>query len=82
MFCHLPAGTDGAMRQVTANKAIELSTGEFVMPFWRERALLGGNGACQQLRGSPGAGVLVSEDRCGADLSQAGPPSAANEQNQ
>eukprot|EP00873_Tetraselmis_striata_P007734 jgi/Tetstr1/427998/TSEL_018071.t1 len=59
----LSQDADGGIPKVTANKAIELSTGEFVMPFWRERALLGGNGACQQLRGSPGAGVLVSEDR-------------------
>eukprot|EP00951_Prasinocladus_malaysianus_P030256 scaffold283928_cov49-Prasinocladus_malaysianus.AAC.1 len=54
---------DGGIPKVTANKAIELSTGEFVLPFWRENALLGSSKACKKLSGKQGAGVLVSEDR-------------------
>jgi len=59
----LSQSADDGIPKVTANKAIELSTGEFVMPFWRENALVGDSKACKQLKGKPSAGVLVSEDR-------------------
>mmetsp|Transcript_21176 Transcript_21176/g.53284 ORF Transcript_21176/g.53284 Transcript_21176/m.53284 type:complete len:478 (-) Transcript_21176:103-1536(-) len=59
----LPQSSDGGIPKVTANKAIELSTGEMVMPFWRENALVGDSKPCKQLKGKPGAGVLISEDR-------------------
>ena len=55
---------DGGIPKVTANKPIVLSTGEWVLPFWRERALLNKKSrACGQLRGKGSAGVLISEDR-------------------
>eukprot|EP00192_Tetraselmis_astigmatica_P012015 CAMPEP_0117667216 /NCGR_PEP_ID=MMETSP0804-20121206/10833_1 /TAXON_ID=1074897 /ORGANISM="Tetraselmis astigmatica, Strain CCMP880" /LENGTH=400 /DNA_ID=CAMNT_0005474897 /DNA_START=283 /DNA_END=1483 /DNA_ORIENTATION=+ len=58
---------DDGIPKVTANKAIQLSNGDFVLPFWRERALLATDGrACKQLTGKQSAGVLISEDRGGS----------------
>jgi len=59
----LSVSEGGGIPKVTANKAIELSSGEFVLPFWRENALLGKNKACKQMTGKTSAGVLVSQDR-------------------
>ena len=50
--------------KVTANKPALLSTGEWLLPFWRERAMLSTKGPeCASQRGRESAGVLVSRDR-------------------
>jgi len=55
---------DGNIPKVTANKMIELKTGEWLLPFWKENALLRKTGpACRAMRGHQGAGVLRSTDK-------------------
>jgi len=55
---------DEGIPKVTANKPTELSTGEWLLPFWRERALVGKSSECQrEMKGQMSAGVLRSKDR-------------------
>ncbi|KAK3275980.1 hypothetical protein CYMTET_15922 [Cymbomonas tetramitiformis] len=56
---------DGGIPKVTANKALQLSSGEWLLPFWRERALLSRSSkACKEdMKGKGGASVLQSQDR-------------------
>ncbi|KAK3253669.1 hypothetical protein CYMTET_37090 [Cymbomonas tetramitiformis] len=53
---------DRGIPKVTANQALVLSTGEWILPFWRERALLSFSPACRELDGDTSAGVLISYD--------------------
>jgi len=60
----LPQDEDNGIPKVTANKPTELSTGEWLLPFWRERALVGKSAACEEeVQGAGSAGVLRSKDR-------------------
>ena len=55
--------SDGGIPKVTANRMIRLRTGEWLLPFWRERALLSRRGAaCEKLSGEESAGALISVD--------------------
>jgi hypothetical protein len=55
---------DSGIPKVTANKPVELSTGEWLLPFWRERALIGKTNECEEeVKGQGSAGVLRSKDR-------------------
>ena len=59
----LSQSTDGGIPKVTANKPAVLSTGEWLLPFWRERSMLSTKGPeCDRQRGRESAGVLVSSD--------------------
>ena len=59
----LSQDTDGGVPKVTANKPAVLSNGHWVLPYWRERAMLSDQGeACEEMRGKEGAGVVISED--------------------
>jgi len=53
---------DKGIPKVTANKVVVLASGEWVLPFWRERALLGFGPVCRTLQGDGSAGVLISKD--------------------
>jgi hypothetical protein len=45
---HAPADLPGRVAlQVTANKLLVLANGDWILPFWRERALLGFGPACR-----------------------------------
>jgi hypothetical protein len=60
----LSQDTDGGVPKVTANKPVVLSNSHWVLPYWRERAMLSQEGeACKALRGKEGAGVVISEDQ-------------------
>ena len=59
----LSQDADGGVPKVTANKPAVLSNGHWVLPYWRERAMLAKDGeACEAMRGGEGAGVVISED--------------------
>ncbi|XRA96801.1 sialidase [Pycnococcus provasolii] len=59
----LSQSTDGGIPKVTANKPCVLSTGEWLLPFWRERSMLSTKGPeCDRQRGRESAGVLISTD--------------------
>eukprot|EP00238_Polyblepharides_amylifera_P000646 CAMPEP_0196570914 /NCGR_PEP_ID=MMETSP1081-20130531/1069_1 /TAXON_ID=36882 /ORGANISM="Pyramimonas amylifera, Strain CCMP720" /LENGTH=419 /DNA_ID=CAMNT_0041887605 /DNA_START=333 /DNA_END=1592 /DNA_ORIENTATION=- len=60
----LSQGEEGGIPKVTANKMVELWSGEWLLPFWRESALISSHTpACKALKGHPSAGVLRSFDR-------------------
>jgi len=55
---------DEGIAKVTANKPVEMSSGAWLLPFWRERALVGKSKEClDEIKGKGGAGVLRSLDR-------------------
>lgn len=55
---------DGGIPKVTANKIVELSSGVWLLPFWREKALVAASPECvDEVRGKQSAGVLRSTDR-------------------
>lgn len=58
----LSQDADGGVPKVTANKPVVMSTGEWVLPYWRERAMLATGPECESLKGREGAGVVVSRD--------------------
>lgn len=63
---------DGGIPKVTANKIVELSSGVWLLPFWREKALVAASPECAtEVRGKQSAGVLRSTDR-GRSWSAAG----------
>ncbi|KAK3235082.1 hypothetical protein CYMTET_54697 [Cymbomonas tetramitiformis] len=55
---------DEGIPKVTANKPCETASGVWLLPFWRERALLNKDSeACKEFKGEGSAGVLRSIDR-------------------